>query len=84
LIILSIHFTGSAFFKQKHNLRNIAEPASHKSNTKQKVILLLFDALREDFVETPPEFNRYLDLERPSAYKGRKLKLFRDSVVHQP
>jgi hypothetical protein len=46
--------------------------------------LLLFDALREDFVETPPGYNRYLDLERPSAYKGRKLQLFRDSVVHQP
>jgi phosphatidylinositol glycan class O len=48
------------------------------------VILLLFDALREDFVATPPGFERYLPLDRPGAYKGRQLQLFRDSVIHQP
>jgi predicted AlkP superfamily pyrophosphatase or phosphodiesterase len=73
LLVLSIHFTMSAFFKQKHNLEQKTEPATHRSTTKQKVILLLFDALREDFVEVPDGFNRYLDLDRPTAYKGRKL-----------
>jgi len=33
----------------------------------------LFDALREDFVELPEDTHRYLDLDRPGAYKGRKI-----------
>ena len=38
---------------------------------------MLFDALREDFVEFDPETHTYLDPEASYAYKGKKVELFK-------
>ena len=49
-----------------------------KSESDRKVIFLLVDALREDFVQFDEGTHQYLDSESPSAYKGKKLKVFHD------
>jgi hypothetical protein len=63
----------NAFFKQKKNLLDFTPPLPEKSQNDRKVILLLFDALREDFVALPDDVEPYLKVDRPSAYKGRKI-----------
>ena len=48
------------------------------------MILLLFDALREDFVEFDNTVERYLPLDRPAAYAGRRIELFKNSREAHP
>lgn len=45
---------------------------------------MLFDALREDFVEWPYHQDTHLDPEESYAYQGQKLTLFKDLVESQP
>lgn len=72
LLALTIQFTLRGFFKPKYNLDNKTPLKSHYKSqpNRQKVILLLADALREDFVEFDTNMNRHLDLDRYGAYKG--------------
>jgi predicted AlkP superfamily pyrophosphatase or phosphodiesterase len=82
LLALSIQFTLRGFFKPKMNLEDKSTILQTKTN--RKVILLLADALREDFVEFDTNMKRYLDLERYGAYKGKRLRLFRESKRMHP
>lgn len=78
LLALSIQFTLRGFFKPKLNLDDKSPTVPSGSSPKRKVILLLADALREDFVEFDTNMHRYLDLNRHGAYNGKRLNLFRD------
>ena len=51
LLVLSVQFTLQGFRKQKANLEDRTVPTTLGKSQKRKVILLLADALREDFVE---------------------------------
>ena len=45
---------------------------------------MLFDALREDFVDFDSETHTYLDPEASYAYKGKKVELFKRLKEEQP
>lgn len=83
LLALSIQFTLRGFFKPKLNLDD-KSPTLKSDGRKRKVILLLADALREDFVEFDTGMHRYLDLNRHGAYKGKRLNLFADAKRLHP
>jgi len=65
-------------------LLDFTPPKPEKSEGKRKVILLLFDALREDFVELPNDTHRFLALDLPGAYKGRKIQMFKEARETHP
>lgn len=67
-------------FLAKHNLLDKSSPllnpqqsgAQAASSSQTKVIMLLVDALREDFVEMDSNITHYLDSSK-SVYRGRKI-----------
>ena len=67
------------FFKQKAILHNKTPAFSHNYKNDNKVIILLIDALREDFVDFGAKNKATLKLssEAEYAYKGQKLTLFK-------
>ena len=50
LLLLTIQLTLQGFFRQKALLKNKTPTNIHPSQNDRKVILMLVDALREDFV----------------------------------
>lgn len=85
LLALSIQFTLRGFFKPKLNIDTKAVGNSHyQKPVQRKVILLLADALREDFVEFDTNMHRFLDENRPGAYKGKRLDIFRKTKQSYP
>ena len=77
LLLLAIQTTMDGFFREKTMLTDKSPPrGSNPENSDRKVILLLADALREDFVEFPENVDTYLKHDDPMAYKGKKLNLF--------
>ena len=48
------------------------------------MIVLLADALREDFVEFDTNMDRFLPLDRYGAYQGKRLSLFADKKRENP
>jgi predicted AlkP superfamily pyrophosphatase or phosphodiesterase len=81
----------------KKELNNKADPAEFKSIYKdgdkpKKLIMLLVDALREDFVDferdDESEFNKmklkhYLDYDE-SVYKGKKMEILTNLLMDEP
>jgi predicted AlkP superfamily pyrophosphatase or phosphodiesterase len=65
-------------------LLEFTPPRAEKSQNDRKVILLLFDALREDFVALPKGTHQYLSDERTGAYKGRKIQMFKEALETHP
>ena len=61
LLLISCQLVMNGFFKPKLNLNNHSEPFEQASKSDRKVIMLLVDALREDFVEFDTNDNLYLD-----------------------
>ena len=51
LLLLAIQFNLMAFFKQKEILTNKTKTAVNAEPSDRKLILLLIDALREDFID---------------------------------
>ena len=78
LLLLSIQFTMNGFFRQKAMLKDQTPPYTTVNKSDRKVIFLMVDALREDFVEFDTNTHRYLDLDSQYAYKGQKLRIFKD------
>eukprot|EP00347_Sterkiella_histriomuscorum_P024213 403331920 len=66
-------------FPSKLNLTNKSKPIFHQNKPKpdRKVIMLLVDALREDFVEMGDTVPKYLKRSE-SIYQGRRIQLFED------
>ena len=81
---ISVLFYMQGIFLSKNNLTDKSVPLSSEgglsSRSKTKVIMLLVDALREDFVEMDTNITHYLD-PRISVYRGRKLQLFNDLLL---
>ena len=59
-----------SFFKPKKNLTENTPPFEQAQSGNRKVIMMLFDALREDFVEFDSDTHTYIDNEASYAYKG--------------
>ena len=59
-----------SFFKPQKDLTDNTPPFEQAKSGKRKVIMMLFDALREDFVEWDPDTHTYIDTEADYAYKG--------------
>ena len=72
------------FFRPKLALAEHSEPFETGYDSDRKVIMLLVDALREDFVEFDTNASLYLDPEASYAYKGRKLSYFKELKEDQP
>ena len=70
ILILTLHLSLSSFFKPKASLLNAAELTPEYEAPGKKVIYMLFDALREDFVEWPNGEQPYLDTSENYAYRG--------------
>ena len=66
------------FFRPKLALVEHSEPFETGYDSDRKVIMLLVDALREDFVEFDTNTHLHLDTEADHAYKGKKLTLFKE------
>ena len=73
-----------SFFKPKVDIRDNTQPFDKAQSGGRKVILMLFDALREDFVEFDSETHTYLDSEAAYAYKGQKVQLFKNLKEENP
>ena len=81
LLLLTVQFTLMGFFKQKATLDNKTERAAHdKAPSDHKIIILLVDALREDFVDfgSNTTARLMLDPTAPYGYTGPKLTFFRE------
>ena len=73
-----------SFFKPKANLTDNTPPFEKAQAGGRKVILMLFDALREDFVEFDSDTHTYLDPGASYAYTGKKVELFKKLKEEQP
>jgi len=82
LLALSVRFYIKGVFMTKIQLADVSPINEYREQTSRKVVLLMIDALREDFVEMP-EGDRYLD-SRKSAYRGARVRLFNDKMIEEP
>ena len=73
-----------SFFKPQKDLTDNTPPFEQAQSGNRKVIMMLFDALREDFVEFDPDTYTYIDTESSDAYKGQKVKLFNKLKQENP
>ena len=53
MLIMSLHLTISGFMKPRHMILQNAELSPEHEAPGRKVIFILFDALREDYIEWP-------------------------------
>jgi predicted AlkP superfamily pyrophosphatase or phosphodiesterase len=87
LLLLTIQLTLQGFFRQKASLPNKSPPPQPTIHNDRKVIMMLFDALREDFVEWPEESKKHLRLtpdKHQDFFKGDKVTLFKDLYHEHP
>ena len=84
MLLITIQLVFSGFFKSKTLVLDRAPLLPEHAAPGRKVIYLLFDALREDFVKWPGDRQPTLNLTASYAYKGKKLDLFRDTVENEP
>ncbi|CDW75957.1 gpi ethanolamine phosphate transferase 3-like [Stylonychia lemnae] len=72
-------------FLSKLSINDKSEPLKHQNKNipDQKVIILLVDALREDFIEMGEDVPYFLN-KKQSVYTGRKIQLFDDLLNEQP
>ena len=78
LLLITCQLVMMGFFKPKLNLTNHTDPYEKSGKGDRKVIMLLVDALREDFVEFDTKTKTYLDKESSYTYKGQKLTYFKE------
>jgi predicted AlkP superfamily pyrophosphatase or phosphodiesterase len=62
LLLMTIQFTLQGFFRQKAILTNKTSPEHNPRPNDRKVIMVLIDALREDFVELDETASRHARL----------------------
>ena len=80
LLIISVHLTLNGFFKPRTMLTDHSQMAQKHAKSGKKVIFMLFDAMREDFLEWPEDASLYLSDKASYSYKGKKITLFKDLV----
>lgn len=73
------------FFKQKELLENKTPNPNHERGD-QKVVMVLVDALREDFIEWPKDhgLDLLIDPNEELAYKGTKFQVFKNLIDKYP
>ena len=81
MLIIALQLTFTGFFKSREKLTIHSQQTEEHVQPGRKVISILFDALREDFVEWPED--QKLNLEQPS-FTGEKITLFKDLAESQP
>lgn len=88
LLALTAHCIIRGFLKPKILLPNRTQPdlVSDLQPNDHKVILLLVDALREDFVEFSENTQhlRTIDEDSVEAYPGKKMTIFREMKEKEP
>jgi hypothetical protein len=78
LLLLTIQLTLQGFFRQKAVLSNKSPAPQPTIPNDRKVILMMVDALREDFVHFDDnEWTRVGEMSS-SKYRGKKLTLFKE------
>ena len=80
MLIISTQLTLSGFMKPRVQLTDHSALEEEHMQPGRKVIYMLFDALREDFVDWPED--QKLNLEQ--TYTGEKLKLFKELAEREP
>ena len=72
LLLLTIQLTLEGFFREKRQLPNINH-SQDGFRTNQKVILMLVDALREDFVafDSDAALHKKIPNDHPDTFRGR-------------
>ena len=84
LLLLTIQLTLSGFLRPRHIITETAELKPEHSEPGRKVLFILYDALREDYIEWPNDKMPNLDPNASYAYKGRKVELFKRLIEEQP
>ena len=84
LLVISIQLTLNGFFKPRAMLAEYSPIKAQHSQPGRKVIYMLFDAMREDFVQWPSDQELNLDSEAQYAYQGKKVSLFNELVDSKP
>jgi len=70
-------------FMQKSSMNNTTEPHDKHSKNRNKVVMLLVDALREDFVEFDDSSEHLIDMEA-SNFKGQRIQVFKELMEREP
>jgi len=84
-MLFTFQFTLMGFFKQKELLENKTPNPLHERNDR-KVVMVLVDALREDFIDFGPEhgLDLLIDPAESVAYKGKKFQTFKNLQASNP
>lgn len=79
LLFLTIQLTLQGFFRQRAILTDKSPPPQPPIKNDRKVIMMLVDALREDFVDLDAlaTSHQRITEDNPDYYKGQKLTIFR-------
>jgi len=77
LLLFTIQFTLMGFFKQKELLENkTANPEGLRND--RKILMVLVDALREDFIDYGEDkVTRLIDPDAPYAYHSQRFEVFK-------
>ena len=84
IVLISLNLTMSGFSKPRHMILQNSEPGPEHEAPGRKVLFILFDALREDYIEWPGDKQPNLDPNAPYAFTGNKVSLFKNLVESQP
>ena len=74
----------AGYLRDRPLIKTTAELKPEHSEPGRKVIFILFDALREDFVEWPDGNPPYLQSDAPYSFTGKKVTLFNRLVQEEP
>ena len=84
MLMITLSLSWNSFYKFRPLILDSAELQPEHEKPGKKVILVLYDALREDFIEWPDNKEPNLSLDAAYAYKGKKGTLFRRLVEEEP
>jgi len=77
MLFITLNLAFSSFFRSRPLILENSELGPEHQKPGQKVIYILFDALREDYIEWPGGAPPNLSLDSPDAYAGKKVTLFK-------
>ena len=83
LFALAINYMLNGMFLQKHSLTNTTPPQDKTKANNRKVVMLLVDALREDFVEFDNSSKHLIDMDA-SSFKGQRIQVFKELMEREP
>lgn len=84
LLVLSLHLTLSSFFKPRAMMSEHSRFGTKHAKNGRKVIYMLFDAMREDFIDWPAESQLFLENNATYSYTGQKITIFNELARTKP